>query len=291
MSRAVIGTYLRANQVRALESAADDVVELHHYDTVRDLVQFSAHGFLSAVLVSAERMEAPDIRAIAALAAQFPVNEIVGVTTDGAMQGVLRLGRAGVSRLVDMRLNSGPGLLRSIFDGIGAPDGFGRQAVRTLLDGVQCTPAFAREIGLCFDPTIRNARALSGMLGMNNMTLLTRHHRAGLPSAKEYIAHARLAWGAHYGESKGITSGQVAYRLGVSTGGAWSRMVKLWAGLTADEFYDRWTGVSYVAHMRETMIEPYLAQLRNFDPGASALYRGGRHSRRRLMLVPDAVAA
>lgn len=287
MTRISIGTYLRPDQRQAIESAADDIVTLIHCANVRDLVTGSASGHLSAVLVSAERVEAPDIRALTAFRTDFPTSEIVGVTTDGSVQGVLRLGRAGLSRVVDMRMHAGPGLLRSMFDGLSVKDSFGRDAVRILLDGVQCKPSFAREIALAFDLNMRTMRRMAERFGMSDSTLSCRHHRAGVPSPKDYIAHAQVAWAAHYGESRGLSSVQIAQRINMGSPTSFGRFIRLWAGCTPAELHAHWTGERYVRRMREAMIDPYLAEIREFDPTKPASFG---HHRPRLALVADVAA-
>lgn len=288
MKRIVIGTYLKDDQRHVIEASADEVFDIVHRDSVRELVNDAALGHVSAILVSAERMEAPDIRAISLLRAELPSNEVIGVSTEGQLQGVLRLGRAGVARLIDLRSHAGPGLLRSAF--ATARDTFPEDAVRTLLDGVQVTPSFARFLGLAF--RVRGTRAkvgpIAAEMGLTDRIMYNRFFRAGLP-LKKFIAWARLAHAAHLGEQKTLSAAEIAYRLEIPHTQSFSRFVKQSTGMWPLEFFDRWNGDSWLAHMRSELIEPYVAQLRTFDPAAGSIINVARRTRgARLALVRDA---
>jgi hypothetical protein len=94
-------------------------------------------------------------------------------------------------------------------------------------------------------------------------------NRAGLPSPRRYLTLARLTWAAWLGKPPGRTLWDIAHRLDVSTPQALHRHVRVVLGCSAAEFRRTATGRSMLARYRATLVAPYRATLRAFDPTAA----------------------
>ncbi len=102
---------------------------------------------------------------------------------------------------------------------------------------------------------------------ISRQTLVSRFHRAGLPSMKQYHDRLRLLYALAYLEQlPAATVESAALDLGYSSGQAFCRSVKRMTGGTVRELTSRKTFAQALADFAAQMIEPHTAKLRRFLP-------------------------
>jgi AraC-like DNA-binding protein len=232
-------------------------------------------GAADGALISAARL-APDwLPATSALVRGFPAHLIVGLVGEvgerDALAASLRLGQVGVRSLVDLRSPDGWRNFRTAFQTEGRPDQFIRQALVSILGEVGVTESCEPEgrtqfFRLAFAKGITSAKELASALGVHPSTLMSRFFRAGVPSPKRYVAHARMVWAAHLGESTAMSIAAIANRLNASSPQSFHRTVRTMMGMSAAEFRRSFTGASMLDCYRARLVTPYRERLRSFDP-------------------------
>jgi AraC-like DNA-binding protein len=97
-------------------------------------------------------------------------------------------------------------------------------------------------------------------------TLMSRFFRAKLPAPKQYLAGARLIRAARLFENPGFSVANVANHLEYSSPQSFGRHVRMFMGLTAVQFRERYDGEGMIQYFRESLIHPHLARLRELRP-------------------------
>jgi transcriptional regulator GlxA family with amidase domain len=97
-------------------------------------------------------------------------------------------------------------------------------------------------------------------------TMMSRFFRAKVPAPKQYLATARLVRAARLFENPGFSVSNVANHLDYSSPQSFGRHVRTIMHLTAAEFRDQYDGEGMLQHFRETLVLPYLDQLRTLRP-------------------------
>ncbi|MDQ6633839.1 MAG: helix-turn-helix domain-containing protein [Gemmatimonadota bacterium] len=275
--RARVGTWLISRERARVDAAASGQLDLTHRETLHALRVDLAAGRIGAVLVSAALIRLPDIPTLSALVRDFPSNPVVGFVAEAeeaqALAGALAFGQAGVAVLVDARSAAGWSALRSAFDGRRLADPFMQRAVRELTGSasgttgdVACTAGWVRFLAAAFSPRVTSAKQVASSLGVVCSTLTSRFYRAGLPSPKRYIGHARLVWAARLGETPGLSISAIAHRLDASSPQSFGRTVRTMLGVTAADFRRQFNGEAMLARFRAEFVEPYRETVRIFDP-------------------------
>lgn len=113
-----------------------------------------------------------------------------------------------------------------------------------------------------FSPHATSANALSAHWGLESTVLLSRFFRAGLPSVKQYIVHAKLVLAAYLAETQSLND--IADRLSSSSHQSFSRMVHVYLGMTPGEMRRRYTGETMRDRFLATMIVPHVETWRAF---------------------------
>ena len=129
-----------------------------------------------------------------------------------------------------------------------------------------CTSGWVRFLAATFSPRVATAKQVAASLGVCCSTLTSRFYRAGLPSPKCYVAHARLVWAARLGETPGLPISAIADRLDASSPQSFGRTVRTMLGVTAADFRRTFDGEAMLARFRAELVEPYRETLRTFDP-------------------------
>lgn len=259
-------------------------------DSITRMREMLALDAADVALVSAALVEPAHVAPLTALAEGMPAGTVIGLVADAdeprALAGALRLGRAGLAVVVDVRTPAGWADLRRALAPRALPDAFMRAALAAIVVELR-TPdaregadngagegsddvvlpagllAFFRAI---FAPDVHSAKQIAARLGVLPSTLTSRFFRAGLPSPKRYLTMARLAWAAHLAESPARSLADVAHRLDASSPQAFGRTVRLVMGVTGAEFRRAFDGPRMLDHFRATLVAPYRARLRAFDP-------------------------
>lgn len=211
---------------------------------------------------------------VAGLAEQFPGHRLVGLVDAADPQAQQTLdafafGKVGVYKVVVVNGDLTP--VRRAFDD--AVDLFLAGAVLGVTRGVDITPGFKRVLTEVFRPDCLTARRLALRLGLHSATMASRFFREGLPSPKTYVAWARLVYAAHLGRQPGYTIEAIAARLGASSPQSYGRTVRIYTGFTASDFRERCDGDGMVTLFRQKLVEPFAAQLREFEPLREAVLR------------------
>src|SRR5437899_925526 len=97
-------------------------------------------------------------------------------------------------------------------------------------------------------------------------TLTSRFCRAGLPSAKSYLAGMRLLHAAFLFQNPGLSVSDVAYRMDYSSPQSFGRHLRAVLGVTAGEFRRRFPFDVALARYIDLLIIPYRETLRAFHP-------------------------
>lgn len=275
--RVRVGTWLAPRERARVDVAAGGQLDLTHRETPHALRGDLTTGRIDAALVSAALVRLPDVPTLSALVRDFPANPVVGFVAEveeaQALAGALAFGQAGIVTVVDARNATGWSALRSAFNGRQLADPFIQGAVRELTgrangttDEATCTTGWMRFLAAAFSPRVATAKQVAASLGVCCSTLTSRFYRAGLPSPKSYVAHARLVWAARLGETPGLSISAIAHRLDASSPQSFGRTVRTMLGVTASDFRRQFDGAAMLARFRAEFVEPYRETLRTFDP-------------------------
>src|SRR2546430_14436664 len=97
-------------------------------------------------------------------------------------------------------------------------------------------------------------------------TLMSRFHRAHLPSPKSYLAGMRLLHASFLFQNPGLSVSDVAYRMDYSSPQSFGRHLRAVLGVTAGEFRRRFPFEVALARYVDLLIIPYREALRAFHP-------------------------
>jgi AraC-like DNA-binding protein len=269
-----IGTWLTPRERSRVELVVSGQVELIHRDVLHAIHADLISGRIDATLVSAAVIRAPDVSILAEIVRDFPGNSIVGVVAEveesQALARVLAFGHAGVQFVVDARTASGWSALRTALVSQRMRDTFIQRAIRDLAGAIpeitRPTAGWTRFLVAAFAPHMVSCKQIAASLGVGSSTLTSRFYRAGLPSPKRYIAHARLVWAARLGETPGLSISAIAHRLDASSPQSFGRMVRALTGVTAADFRNQFDGAAMLERFRAELVEPYREKLQSFDP-------------------------
>jgi AraC-like DNA-binding protein len=147
-----------------------------------------------------------------------------------------------------------------------------------VLQALAETPADTRlffEVLIRVAPETLTVRRLADHLRIRASTLMSRFHRAGLPSPKTYLTAVRLLHAALLFEREGYSVADVAYRLEFSSPQSFGRHVRTALGITTSELRRRFPFPVAVRRFIELLITPYHAMLRAFHPLAAGTWDSG----------------
>ena len=103
-------------------------------------------------------------------------------------------------------------------------------------------------------------------LGITNSTMASRFLRAGLPTPKRYIEAVAFVRIAGFLDTPGRSLRQAARHTTYSTQQAINRRLRSTTGLTACAYFAERSGPRLLDEFRDTLVSPYLTQLRDFSP-------------------------
>ena len=279
--------------------ALDGHAMLSHRDTLDSVHSELTGDAADAVLVSAGRVRVCDVLPIARLVRGFPAVPVFGianaVTESDALTGTLLVGRAGVAAVFDSGSALGLASLRAALAPRSLPDSFRRSCVASIMAAIEDewpgpendppgAAGLARFFAAAFATNAANGKRVAASLGVHPSTLVSRFHRAGLPTVRQYVAWARLVWAARLGETPGLSISAIAHRLDASSPQSFGRSVRTLTRMSAAEFRRTFTGVSMLDRYRQTLVIPHRATLRSFDPLREDLPRSGAPDSRATVL-------
>src|SRR5437879_4187797 len=115
-------------------------------------------------------------------------------------------------------------------------------------------------------PALSTVRGLARHLRVRPSTLMSRFHRAGIPSPKSYLAGMRLLHASFLFQNPGLSVSDVAYRMDYSSPQSFGRHLRTVLGVTAGEFRRRFPFAVALARYIDLLIIPYREALRAFHP-------------------------
>jgi AraC-like DNA-binding protein len=263
-------TVLDPDERARVDAAGEGLYQTIHRESVADALQDLKRGHAGAVLVV---REFPTVPTVALLSNQPPTAE-----------ALLRLGNAGITRLVDVRVPAGWSQLRRILasEASRATDRIALARIREELAPVP------DDTWLFFDALFAaSARSgtvadLSRRMQVLPSTLMSRFFRARLPAPKRYLAYARLLRAARLFEDAGHSIADVANALDFSSPQSFGRHVQTFLGIGAAEFRREYSSDAMLERFLNELVRPHRETLRRLR--ALALRPGMRPA------VPPSVA-
>lgn len=281
---ASVSTMLTPAERIRVDAAGEGSYQALHRDSVEDLVKDLKANRSAAVLVSVARCAQIGRTGVEMMVREFPRVPTVALLSDieaGTPKAMLLLGQSGVRQLIDVREAAGWRELRSLLLGTQV-DSMQRRALSQLavdLTGAS-TDCWRFFEGLfTAPPQVVTIRAFSHYLGVLPSTLMSRFFRAKLPAPKQYLAVARLVRAARLFENPGFSVANIANHLDYSSPQSFGRHVRTILGMTAVQFRRQYDGSAMLLHFRESLVLPYLNELRSLKP-LSTTGRGLQSSHR-----------
>lgn len=243
-----------------------------HRDSILAVREDLRSDRIVAAIVSVAPMQAEHHQQLGQLVRDFPGRPVIGLILDSddaqAIPNALVLGRVGIDIVIDARVPSGWGRLRSVFSSRIMMESFRPNVLVRIQSEVGSIPESCRRFfELLFDPEMTRAKHIAARLGVGTSTLNSRFYRASLPSARRYLDFARLVRSAYFGREPGLSGGDIANHLDVSSPQSLGRMVKRLTGLTFSCFRYRYDGAAVLDRFVRELVMPNAGKLRAFDPG------------------------
>lgn len=275
-------TVLPAPERPRIDAVGDGCFDTLHADSLREALQVARTRRVDAVVISVHRCHGEQLPAVARFVREFPAIPAVALVSRhdrDATETLLRLGATGVRTAVDCTQPDGWRRLRDIVGHPASP-----VAARVLARLVPALGDVAVETRLFFETVARLAPALSTVRGLARhlrvrpSTLMSRFHRAGVPSPKSYLAAMRLLHAAYLFQNPGLSVSDVAYRMDYSSPQSFGRHLKAVLGVTAGEFRRRFPFDVALARYVDLLITPYREALRAFHPLNAGLWDQGSNA-------------
>src|SRR6266540_3046430 len=263
-------------------SAGDGCFDTVHTESLREALHLARTRRVDAVVISVHRCHGEALPAVARLVREFPAIPAVALVSRHdreVTETLLRLGATGVRTAVDCTHPDGWRRLRDLVGHPASP-----VATRILARLVPALGDVSVETRLFFETLSRLAPALSTVRGLARhlrvrpSTLMSRFHRAGLPSPKSYLAGMRLLHAAYLFQNPGLSVSDVAYRMDYSSPQSFGRHLKAVLGVTAGEFRRRFPFDVALARYVDLLITPYREALRAFHPLNAGLWDQGSNA-------------
>lgn len=278
--QAPVVTVLDPDERARVDAAGEGLYRTIHRDNLSDAIDDLKHRRVGAVLLGVVRCGLQLDRRIASVVREFPTVPTVALlgAQPPSAEALLRIGNAGVTRLVDVRVPAGWSQLRRILASEAA-----RAADQTALARIRAelTP-IPDETWLFFEALFAasehsgTVQDLSLRLQVLPSTLMSRFFRARLPAPKRYLAYARLLRAARLFEDTGHSIADVANALDFSSPQSFGRHIQTFLGIPAGEFRRRITAECMLERFLDELIRPHRDALRRLRalqirPGMRAL--------------------
>jgi AraC-like DNA-binding protein len=266
-----VSTVLTPTERLRVDAAGEGLYRTLHRDDVRQVLQDVRKGKAVAVLLSVACCEDARGRAMGGMVReipQIPTLALLSQVTATTPDTLLRLGRQGVRRVVDVREPIGWRRLRTLLmedcgDSIQRL-ALGQLAIDLAKASADCWAFFQALFKSA--PRVSTVQLLAESLNVLPSTLMSRFFRAGLPAPKRYLAMARLIRAAHLFENQGFSVANVANHLDYSSPQSFGRHVRTMMGLTAVQFRCSRSAQDMLRLFREELVLPHTETLRHFQP-------------------------
>lgn len=278
--QAPVVTVLDPDERARVDAAGEGLYRTIHRENLADAIDDLKHRRVGAVLLGVVRCGLQVDRRIASVVREFPTVPTVALlgTQPPTAEALLRIGNAGVTRLVDVRVPAGWSQLRRILASEAA-----RAADQTALARIREELApIPEETWLFFEALFAasersgTVQDLSLRLQVLPSTLMSRFFRARIPAPKRYLAYARLLRAARLFEDTGHSIADVANALDFSSPQSFGRHIQTFLGIAAGEFRRSITEERMLERFLDELIRPHREALRRLRalqirPGMRAL--------------------
>jgi AraC-like DNA-binding protein len=267
---ATVATVLLPAERSRFEAAGHGCFAAVHGESIEDATHAVRSGAAHALFLSVHRCADADLPRVARFVREFPNVPAIALISRADTQAagrVLGLGASGVRTIVDITAVGGWESLRGLLREPASP------AVAAIIAGIDPDlDGVPPDCRIFFELVVRRAPdtvtvlALAQTLRTVPSSFMSRFFRAGLPSPKAYLTHARLVHAAWLFRSEGYSIADVAHRLEYSSPQSFSRHLGALLGLTAGQFRRRMPFDVALARYRQTYITPYRDRLLTFHP-------------------------
>src|SRR6266513_2393814 len=265
-----ICTVLAAAERPRIDAAGDGCFTTLHAESLREALYVARQRGVDAVVISVHRCHGESLPSVARFVREFPAIPAVALVSRHdreATETLLRLGATGVRSAVDCTHPDGWRRLRDLVGHPASP-----VAARVLARVIPALGDTSTESRLFFEAIERLAHALSTVRGLARhlrvrpSTLMSRFHRAAIPSPKSFLAGMRLLHAAYLFQNPGLSVSDVAYRMDYSSPQRFGRHLRAVLGVTAGEFRRRFPFDVALVRYVDLLITPYRETLRAFHP-------------------------
>lgn len=272
-------TVLTPRERPSVDAAGDGCFATVHADSLSAALAAARRRPVHAFLFSAHRCTPDNLGAVARAVREFPTIPAVAVVSrhdSETTQVLLQLGASGVRQVVDLTEPRGWRRLRDL---VGQPASPVVARVMRRLNPLlaeappECRLLFEAMVRLA--PVISSVRGLARHLRLVPSTLMSRFHRARIPSPKNYLAAIRLVHAASLLETPGLSLADAAYRLDFSSPQSFGRHLKAMLGCTAGEFRQRFPFDVCLERFLDLLIIPYRERLCRLHPLNAGLWDSG----------------
>jgi AraC-like DNA-binding protein len=283
--QAPVVTVLDPDERARVDAAGEGLYRTIHRESVADALEDLKKGRVGAVLLGVVRCGQQIDRRIAAVVREFPTVPTVALlgAEPPSAESLLRIGNAGITRLVDVRVPAGWSQLRRILSAE-AMRGTDRVALAALRETLGPVPEDTWQFfEALFAASTRNdtVQALALRMQVLPSTLMSRFFRAKLPAPKRYLAYARLVRAARLFEDHGHSIADVANALDFSSPQSFGRHVQTFLKVPAGTFRRQFTADAMLNRFLDELVRPHVEKLRKLRP--LVLRPGMRH-------IPPSVA-
>src|SRR5258705_1885448 len=222
-----------------IDAAGDGCFDTLHAESLREVLYVARRRRVDAVIISVHRGPGEALPGVRGFGREFPAIPAVALVSRHdreATETLLRLGATGVRSAVDCTEPDGWRRLRDLVGHPASP-----VAARILARLIPALGDPSEETRLFFEAVARLAPALSTVRGLARhlrvrpSTLMSRFHRAGIPSPKSYLAGMRLLHAAFLFQNPGLSVSDVAYRMDYSSPQSFGRHLRAGLWVTAGE--------------------------------------------------------
>ncbi|MBX3174152.1 MAG: helix-turn-helix domain-containing protein [Gemmatimonadaceae bacterium] len=278
--QAPVVTVLDPDERARVDAAGEGLYHTIHRENLADAIADLKHRRVGAVLLGVVRCGHQVDRRIASVVREFPTVPTVALlgTQPPSAEALLRIGNAGVTRLVDVRVPAGWSQLRRILASEAArgADQSALARVRTELAPIPDDTWQFFEALFAASERSGTVQDLSLRLQVLPSTLMSRFFRARLPAPKRYLAYARLLRAARLFEDSGHSIADVANALDFSSPQSFGRHIQTFLGISAGEFRRTHGADRMLERFLDELIRPHRESLRRLraiviKPGMRAL--------------------
>jgi AraC-like DNA-binding protein len=271
---ACVATVLLPGERQRVEAAGAGCFTAVHGESLEDAARHARTRPFDALVVSVHRCEEAELPRVARFVREFPHVPAVALITRSdprVSERVLRLGATGVSAVVDASAPAGWQRLRDLLREPSSPVvAYVMSELDRDLAGVPPDCRLFFELVMRRSASLATVGLLARELRVVPSSLMSRFYRAGLPSPKTYLSHARLLHAAYLLANHGLSITDVAHRLEYSSPQSFGRHLRALMGITAGEYRRRYPFPAAVARYRVAFVTPFRERLLAFHPLGTA---------------------